>query len=92
MDTTTPSKIRVNMLGYLPGFSKNVVILSDNDLIVLDDQGNEVKSFKNLNLKFDDASGDNVTSIDLGDLPEGKYLLKSGDTERKISYGQVRSA
>ena len=97
MITATPSKIRVNMMGYLPGLSKNVVVLSDDDLTVFDDQGNEVKSFKNLNLKFDDASGDNVTSIDLGDLPEGKYLLKSGDTERKISvqkkaYSDVTNA
>ena len=97
MNTTTPSKIRVNMMGYLPGLSKNVVVLSDDDLTVFDDKGYEVKSFKNLNLKFDDASGDSVASIDLGDLPEGKYLLKSGDTERKISvqkkaYSDVTNA
>ena len=73
MNTTTPSKIRVNMMGYLPGLSKNVVVLSDDDLTVFDDKGYEVRSFKNLNLKFDDASGDSVASIDLGDLPEGKY-------------------
>ena len=85
MNTTTPSKIRVNMLGYLPRLSKNVVVLSDNDLIVFDEKGNEVKSFKNINLKFDDASGDNVASVDLGDLPEENYILKSGDTERKIT-------
>ncbi|MBP5179557.1 MAG: glycoside hydrolase family 9 protein [Lachnospiraceae bacterium] len=97
MNTTTPSKIRVNMMGYLPGLSKNVVVLSDDDLTVFDDKGYEVRSFKNLNLKFDDASGDSVASIDLGDLPEGKYLLKSGDTERKISvqkkaYSDVTNA
>ena len=85
MITATPSKIRANMLGYLPGLSKKVVVLSDDDLLVLDEKGNEVKSFKNIELKFDEASGDHVASIDLGDLSEGNYILKSGDAERKIS-------
>lgn len=85
MNTSTPSTIRVNMLGFLPGLPKNIVLLSDNDLNVLDAKGNQVKSFSGISLKFDEASGDNVASVDLGDLPEGKYILKSGNTEREIT-------
>ncbi|MCR5206216.1 MAG: glycoside hydrolase family 9 protein [Lachnospiraceae bacterium] len=85
MNTSTPSTIRVNMLGFLPGLPKNIVLLSDNDLNVLDEKGNQVKSFSGISLRFDEASGDNVASVDLGDLPEGKYILKSGNTEREIT-------
>ena len=95
MNTLSP--IRVNMLGFLPEYPKNVVVLADNDLKVLDGNGNVVKSFNDIELKFDEASGDNVAIIDLGNLEEGEYILKSGDTERKIAvkakaYSDVTNA
>ena len=85
MNNTPPSNIRVNMLGYLPGLPKNTVVLSDDDLKVLDKNGNTVKSFTDIKLTFDTASGDNVASIDLGELPDGQYTLKQGDTERTVT-------
>ena len=36
------------MLGYLPGLSKKVVVLSDEDLLVLDEKGNEVELKENV--------------------------------------------
>ena len=83
MNTLSP--IRVNMLGYLPDYPKNVVLLSDDELSVFDGKGTVIKTFKGIDLKFDEASGDNVASVDLGDLPEGNYTLKSGSATRNIT-------
>ena len=60
----TPSSIRVNMTGYLPGLPKEVAVLSGDTLSVLDSTGKEIKSFSNIDIKPDEASGDNVTLID----------------------------
>ena len=84
----TPSSIRVNMTGYLPGLPKEVAVLSGDTLSVLDSTGKEIKSFSNIDIKPDEASGDNVTLIDLGDLPEGKYILKNGTDEREITVAK----
>ena len=81
----TPSDIRVNVEGYLPGLPKKIVVLTDKDVSILDESGKEIRRIKEPLLKFDEASGDNVEMLDLGDLPEGTYILKSGETERKIS-------
>ncbi|MBR6475164.1 MAG: glycoside hydrolase family 9 protein [Lachnospiraceae bacterium] len=93
----TPSSIRVNMTGYLPGLPKEAALLSMDTLKVFDVTGKEIKSFNNIKLKSDEASGDEVTRIDLGDLPEGKYILKNGTDEREIlvsgsAYREVTKA
>ena len=78
------SSIRVNMTGYKPGLPKEIAVLSKDTLSVFDINGKEVKSFKNIETKPDEASGDNVTLLDLGDLPAGRYTLKHGTDEREI--------
>lgn len=80
----TPSSIRINMTGYRTGLPKEVAVLSNEPLTVKDAAGKEIKSFDNIELAADAASGDNVILIDLGDLPAGKYTLNNGTDKREI--------
>ncbi len=84
MSSEINQSVRVNMIGYLPELPKNVSLLSEGPVKILDEQGKEVKVFDDVKLKFDEASGDNVTIVDLGDIPEGKYVVKNGETSREI--------
>ena len=77
--------IRLNMLGYVPGLPVDVVLLSGDGLEVLDESGKLVKRMDDYTLAFDKASEDNVALVNLGELPEGKYILKSGLSERTIT-------
>jgi len=77
--------IRTNMVGYHPALAKHVAVLDSDTLVVLDLNGNEIKRFDKITPKFDEASGDTLSLIDLGELEEGEYILKCNGAERKIT-------
>ena len=78
------SSIRVNQIGYMTGIPVRISVLSDGKLTVKNSDGNTVLEKDNIELKYDPSSGDNVSFVDLGVLPEGEYTVCSGDDRRKI--------
>ena len=79
------SSIRINQCGYLASLPKYIAVTEEAPVNVYDNTGSIIKSFNDIKLSFDEASGDNVAVIDLGDLPAGDYKISCGDSSRTIS-------
>ena len=77
--------IRVNQIGYSSRLPKYVAFLEEKPLLLFDAAGNKVREYECPGLSFDEASGDNVYMIDLGDIPVGTYTLKCGESSAEIS-------
>ena len=78
----------INQVGYAPELPKYVAVLGSEPLTVKNGSGETVKVFDNIDLWFDPASGDKVSLLDLGDLPEGSYTLIQGEEKRSITVSK----
>ena len=78
--------IRVNQLGYGTRLPKYVAVLDEKPVYLFDNGGNLLTEYPVPGLSFDEASGDNVYILDLGDIKSGSYTLKSGEY-----YGTLNS-
>ena len=84
MDDTI-SLFRVNQAGYQAGLPVYVSVISEDPVRLLDSSGRIVREFSAKVSRYDEASGDPVSLLDLGVLPEGVYWLESGGAARKIT-------
>ncbi|MBO4497999.1 MAG: glycoside hydrolase family 9 protein [Lachnospiraceae bacterium] len=79
------NSIRVNQLGYGTHLPKYAAVLEEKPLELYDNNGNLVAEYEVPELSFDEASGDNVYVIDLGDIPSGTYTLKNSDSSTTVN-------
>lgn len=70
--------IRTNQTGYSAHLPKYVAVLSDAPLCLSDRTGSMIREYANPGLTFDEASGDSLAVIDLGELKPGDYTLSCG--------------
>ena len=78
--TTNLNPIRVDQNGYSTHLPKYVAVLANAPLDLHDSEGNLIKEYENPGLTFDEASGDELAVIELGEIPAGTYTLKCKDT------------
>jgi len=76
--------IRINQTGYADRLPVQVAVLEGGELVLCDGLGNSIKSVEVGEPAFDEASGDNVSLVNLGVLPAGEYIIKTKTAERKI--------
>ncbi len=79
------SNIRINQTGYSSSLPVQVAVLGAGRLTLTDTQKNVIKSLELKEPPVDEASGDRVSVVDLGILPEGEYYIETGSEKRKIS-------
>ena len=75
----SPSKIRINQLGYAPHFPQRVTVLTDAPLILRDERGREIRRFDHLPLQWDEASGEQAAAVALHLSEPGTYFLEAED-------------
>ena len=78
-----PSVFRINQEGYAPGLPVTVAVLGNGPVLLKNAAGEIVRSFSFGAPQTDPASGDAVTLVSLGILPEGTYELVSGPCRRR---------
>ncbi|MBQ6091814.1 MAG: glycoside hydrolase family 9 protein [Lachnospiraceae bacterium] len=79
------NSIRVNQLGYGTHLPKYAAVLEAKPLALFDSEDRQVAGYEVPELSFDEASGDNVYVIDLGDIPSGTYTLKNSDSSATVN-------
>ena len=79
------NSIRVNQLGYGTHLPKYAAVLEAKPLALFDSDDRQVAGYEVPELSFDEASGDNVYVIDLGDIPSGTYTLKNSDSSATVN-------
>lgn len=79
------SVFRVNQTGYAAGLPVHVAAVSGDAVRLLDAQGKLLREWAPAPASVDASSGDRVTLLDLGVLPEGTYTLESGGGQRGIT-------
>ena len=85
MQSTEPSVFRVNQTGYAAGLPVHVAVVKSGTVRLRDAQGHLIREQFPAPVPADAASGDCVTLLDLGSLPEGTYTLESGGEKRGIT-------
>ena len=81
----SPSKIRINQLGYDPYLPQRVTVLTKGPLILRDERGGEIRRFDHLSPQWDEASGEQVAAVTLHLSAPGTYFLEAADERRKIT-------
>ncbi|MCR5431510.1 MAG: glycoside hydrolase family 9 protein [Lachnospiraceae bacterium] len=84
----TENLIRVNQNAYSVKLPKYIAVLEEKPVILCDRNENPIKEYACPKLAFDEASGDNVAVIDLGDIPVGAYVIKCGDSRADICVSE----
>ncbi len=84
MDHALPM-IRINQNGYAASLPVQVAVLETGTLIVSNETGDLLKTIDIDTPVIDEASGDRVSTIDLGILPEGRYFLEYAGEKRTVS-------
>jgi len=74
-NTTKNNAIRTNQNGYSLHLPKYIAVLVEAPVYVYNEDGTLIKEFDAPELSFDEASGDNVALINLGDIPCGTYSV-----------------
>ncbi|MCR4720750.1 MAG: glycoside hydrolase family 9 protein [Lachnospiraceae bacterium] len=77
--------IRINQNGYSVLLPKYIAVLEEKPVYLYDTNDNLISEYQYPGLTYDEASGDNVYMIDLGDIPIGKYTLKCGGSSAGIT-------
>ena len=75
---------RINQGGYAAGLPVHIAVLKKGPVSLLDTAGRLSGIFDAVPVP-DEASGDSVALINLGTLPEGNWLLRSGQAERAFT-------
>ena len=81
----SPSKIRINQLGYDPHLPQRVTVLTNGPLILRDERGGEIRRFDHLSTQWDEASGEQAAPVTLHLSAPGTYFLEAADERRKIT-------
>ena len=76
---------RLNQAGYAAGLPVCVAALAEGPVQLIDAYGETLRSFTVHQPPVDPASGDRVTLLDLGILPEGEYCLEGGSERRYLT-------
>ena len=79
--------IRVNQAGYAPGLPQRVVVLADGPVRLTDSTGAELRLLEVPALKPDAASGENVSSLELGIAVPGVYHLEAAGEKQTLVVG-----
>ena len=80
--------IRINQLGYAPKLPKEVAVTAAGDYVLTAEDGMTVTTFANVTPKQDEASGDTVALLSLGDLAPGRYTLSGAGESREITVSE----
>ncbi|MCR5324906.1 MAG: glycoside hydrolase family 9 protein [Lachnospiraceae bacterium] len=77
--------IRIDQNGYSTHLPKYIAVLKNEPVSLYTPAGDLVRKYEDPGLSFDEASGDDLAIIDLGDIPAGSYTVKCGDHSADIS-------
>ena len=80
----SPSKIRINQLGYSALLPQRVTVLTNGPMILRDERGREIRRFDHLSLQWDEASGEQTAAVALHLSVPGTYFLEAEDEQRQI--------
>ena len=80
--------IRVNQIGYATALPKQVAVTAAGDYVLTAEDGTAVKEFSGVTPKADEASGDTVALLDLGELAPGRYTVTGGGESRMITVSE----
>ena len=84
MDNT----FRINQVGYAVSLPKRVTVLREGTVTVYDEAGGVVREKDTGALRFDECTGDTAATVDLGDLPAGRYTLELDGVRRDITVSE----
>lgn len=79
------SAFRVNQTGYAAGLPVTVAFVTDEPVVLKNAEGHILRSFESRTVPADEASGDPVSLMDLGVLPEGVYALQCKTESRTFT-------
>ena len=82
---TPLSVFRVNQAGYAAGQPVTVAFVTGEPVSLSDAEGNVIRVFESRTAPVDAASGEPVTLVNLGPLPEGEYTLRCSGGERRFT-------
>ena len=82
---TEPSVFRINQEGYAAGLPAVVAVLGNGPVTLKNAAGEIVRSAAFDAPPTDAASGDAVTLVDLGVLPEGTYMQECGNANCRLT-------
>ena len=82
---TEPSVFRINQEGYAAGLPAVVAVLGNGPVTLKNAAGEIVRSAAFDAPPTDAASGDAVTLVDMGVLPEGTYVLECGNANCRLT-------
>jgi endoglucanase len=82
------SVFRINQTGYAAGLPVCISYLGEGTVHLTDHSGNTIRKITCPRSPVDKASGDPVSVLNLGFLPEGRYKLESNGFSRNISVSQ----
>ena len=76
---------RINQTGYAAGMPVYIAFLGEGTVRLTDGSGRLLRELHQMPSPIDQSSGDPVSVLDLGILPEGCYTLENNGFVRKIS-------
>ena len=76
---------RINQTGYAAGMPVYIAFLGEGTVRLTDGSGRLLRELHQMPSPIDHSSGDPVSVLDLGILPEGCYTLENNGFVRKIS-------
>ena len=86
--TQDTAVFRINQEGYAEGLPVYVAVLAKDPVTLKDADGKMVPVEKNIALKPDEASGDEVALVNLGELKAGHYTLESTEGKRTLTVSE----
>lgn len=79
---------RINQLGYAVSLPKYAAVLREGTVTVSDEAGRIIRQIETGALFFDECTGDNISLLELGDLPAGKYTLELDGVKRSVTVSE----
>ena len=86
--TQDTAVFRINQEGYAEGLPVYAAVLAKEPVTLIDEDGKMVPVEKNIALKPDEASGDEVALVNLGELKAGHYTLESTEGKRTLTVSE----
>ncbi len=86
--TQDTAVFRINQEGYAEGLPVYAAVLAKEPVTLIDADGKMVPVKKNIALKADEASGDEVALVNLGELKAGRYTLESTEGKRTLTVSE----
>ena len=86
--TQDTAVFRINQEGYAEGMPVYAAVLAKEPVTLKDADGKMMPVEKNIALKPDEASGDEVAMVNLGELKAGHYTLESTEGKRTLTVSE----